>query len=548
MGALAPALLEGPPAAQATGPARSTDWRFLLPAPLRMPMRRLIVFGISPELEATLATIRAQGIASEVVGNPSDAVTGDAVVALAGTAADPEELAAHVDENGALYWEIDRRTPGGFGLTPARAFDRLAAQGLTPTAAYWVKPGFPERQMYLPVASAGAFRWYLNTLYGSPTRHGRMLKRVLGAVAGNGRLGTLAPCYAVTAVRGAARPPALLEVAGAARRWLQGAAHPVLLAHAGAEWSRVALLLFGTDDPVPSKILKLPRTSAFNRHVVWEHRVLQRLHATLSPAQRASIPTSRLLHWNDLTVDSESYVTGAALSSRVGLPTIEALHDLHVASGWLAAFHCRTVVDRTAAEEWLTQHLVNGLCREYADLFGLDAPEARLFDLVKRSLEMCRTASLPLVWQHADFGPWNVYRDGSELRVIDWEVARIGPVLTDLVYFAAHWGAAVARPTAHADWTERMVALFCGRPARDPLSRAIREETTSYMHRVGLHPSLSPFLLVYTFVEQAIDRARRLAEVGGDAADRSANPFVAWVHTVAQHTDALFPRGVRCAL
>ena len=536
MGQAAAVLRPHAPAPQPTAAVRQVDWRFLLPAP-DGAFERLILHGGSPALEAT---VRDLGLAAEIVSDPTDPVAGEAVIALAGASVSPERLTAEVADTGALYWEIDRRLPGNLVLTPARVFERLAASGLTPTAAYWVKPGFPERQMYLPIASPAAFRWYLNTLYGTHTRHRRILKRLLGAVAGTGRLGTVAPCFVVTAVRGAVRPPALVEAVGAAQAWGEGKAHPVLLASATAEWSRVALLLFGDDEAAIPTLLKLPRIDAFNAQVAWEHRVVQTLHRKLSPSLRGSIPTSRLTEWNGLTVATETYMTGAALSSRVGRTTIEALEDLRLAASWLAAFHHETTVDRATGSGWLKQHLVTGLCREYAQTFRLSTAESHLFEVVGRSAAACALASLPLAWHHTDFGPWNVYRDGNDLRVIDWEVARVGPVLADLMYFAAHWSAAVRNLTTDAERIAHCVSLLCTRTAADPLSRAIREELAGYMHRVGLHASLFPFVLVYTFVEQALDLAQRFASIGADAADRDGNTYVGYVHALAEHTDTLF--------
>jgi aminoglycoside phosphotransferase (APT) family kinase protein len=432
-----------------------------------------------------------------------------------------------MDAGDVLYWEIDRRLPGQLALTPARAFERVRRLGLAPAAAYWVKPGFPDRKMYLPLDSPDALRWYLDTLYRSESVGRRLLKYVFRAVAACGQLGAVAPCYAVIATRGA-------QSAGAR-------AHTVLLAHASQEWSRVALLPIA-GGAAPSSVIKLPRTRVFNEHVEWEHRVQRQLHTMLPPSLQGSIPDSRLVEWRDLTALVETAVPGTPLSTRTGLSTRDRLDDLQITVGWLARFHSATQQARVPARQWLTRRLLEGLCRRYADAFGLTPAEAALFDRLEYQVRTCGAATMPLAWQHTDFGPWNVYRDGQTIRVIDWEVARIGPAVVDLLYFAMHWGAAAARRNTHAEQVQHFSALFCRQNASDLVSRTIRDEVAGYMRRMDIDWSLLPALLAYTVLEQAIDLVRRRTATGAAAHDRASNPYVDYLAAMAGETEALMPR------
>ena len=143
-------------------PVRNADWRFLLPAPNGEAFGHLLLLGGTPQLQATLLEL---GVARRVSRSVRAGDTADALVILAG-AGGPIDLAIEqLEAHGVLYWEVDRRTAGDLTLTPARAMRRLAEHGLTPDLAYWVKPGFPDRHMYVPVDSPGAVTWYLDTLY-----------------------------------------------------------------------------------------------------------------------------------------------------------------------------------------------------------------------------------------------------------------------------------------------------------------------------------------------------------------------------------------------
>jgi hypothetical protein len=499
-----------------------------------------VLLGGSAELEATILDL---GVARRVSRRLRPGEGADAVIVLAGATESLDTIASHLDHNGVLYWEVDRRAPGQLAITPARAQRRLKRLGLNPAAAYWVKPGFPQRQMFLPLGATGAFRWYLDTLYRSTTRARRVAKaafRVLAAADGRG-LAAFAPCYAITAVRGEVRPPALVE-----RAWLDGlsdieGAQPVLLASGEAEWNRIVVLLFESKGSVPTAAIKLPRTAAFNQQIEWEHTILRDLGSNLAPSMRASVPTASAFRWNDLTVSAETCVTGSSLSTRAGPAAVGALEDLRLTAEWLAAFHRQTTIESVAAREWVTRRLVNGMCSQYAATFGLTAAERHLFATLSRRLETADAGTLPIVWQHTDFGPWNVYRDRSRVSVIDWERARRGPALPDLLYFVTHWSAEVAGRATDAERREHFRSLFCGTAPGGTLARAVRGEIVKYMRRVAVPASLFASLLVYTFVEQALDRAGRLTEFGrADATHRAGNRYVGYVGVLAQHADSLF--------
>jgi hypothetical protein len=65
---------------------------------------------------------------------------------------------------------------------------------------------------------------------------------------------------------------------------------------------------------------------------------------------------------------------------------------------------------------------------------------------------------------------------------------------------------------------------------------------------MGVHPSLLPYLLVYTLAEQAVERGRRLRAAHGDGAlQTDAFPFVAYLRAMAAQADRLFPSEERRA-
>jgi aminoglycoside phosphotransferase (APT) family kinase protein len=147
---------------------------------------------------------------------------------------------------------------------------------------------------------------------------------------------------------------------------------------------------------------------------------------------------------------------------------------------------------------------------------------------------------LPIVWQHADFGPWNVYVAGDRIGVIDWEAARHGPAVADLLYFLMHWTSASARLDTDDARVRHVESLFCT-GGLAPIGGALHPHLAEYMRNLDIAPSLLPFLLLYTFLEQAIDRAQRCITVEpGRAVTRDGNLYVDCVGAMGRHAEALF--------
>ena len=165
-----------------------------------------------------------------------------------------------------------------------------------------------------------------------------------------------------------------------------------------------------------------------------------------------------------------------------------------------------------------------------------------MFDGVRHCIDGLGDETLPLVWQHADFGPPNLYLDNEKVSVIDWETARRGPALQDLLYLVADWTAAVTGRTSDLDAHDNFRSLYCSDASRGRFFDSVHREIAEYMRRVGVAPSLFHVLLVFTFVDKALERMRRLSALGSPSAEsREANRFVACIEMLAAH-DAALPR------
>jgi len=212
---------------------------------------------------------------------------------------------------------------------------------------------------------------------------------------------------------------------------------------------------------------------------------------------------------------------------------------LAAAGAWLSSLHKATERGRLDGEA-LRERIVRAPLAAYEAAFGDEAGEARLFARARRYADRANGVALPIVLEHGDFGPWNVFRDGRAITVVDWEAARDGPPLCDLLYFVAHWETQSRR--GGISEAARRLALPLSWPRGDPLAEVARRQIVRYSRRLGIADALYPLLLLYTFVEQALDRVARLRELGDPgAADRAANPYVACVAALARNVERLFP-------
>jgi aminoglycoside phosphotransferase (APT) family kinase protein len=494
------------------------DWRFLLPGPPEGGFAHLALLG-GPEGLAEL--LLEAGFARQVSRSLPGPGAADAVAVLDGAGVPPAEAARHLAPGGALYCEL------GESWRPS-----LPA-GVTPTGLYAVWPRFAGARAWLPLDPAGALPWFLDTLYPASTPRKRAVELALTALPDPRRAcRLLTRCFALTAAAGPRRwPPASLlahpDLPATVRR---GEVRPLLLAH-GRE--RLTLLPFPGGAERPGVVLKVPRLPRFNAAAEQEQEVLSRIRAVLPAALAASLPRPLgLLRGGGLAAAVESCAPGRSLlrsSGAWGAPAGRRVADLELAAGWLAAFHRAGALSRgpwgaREAEAWVAAPL-----EAFRRRFGAAPAEERLFGLALERAAALAGASVPTVWLHRDFTPWNLLREGRDLAVIDWEGARPGPPLCDLLHFAVLWQQAARGIFYGAERLPARLAafreLFVLRGGGD-YEESARRSLTVYCRRLDLDARLLPVLLVATWAELAVRRAAP----GG----REATPEAAYVAVLAE--------------
>ena len=87
--------------------------------------------------------------------------------------------------------------------------------------------------------------------------------------------------------------------------------------------------------------------------------------------------------------------------------------------------------------------------------------------------------------------PIFISTDGK-VSVIDWETARRGPALQDLLYLVADWTAAVTGRTSDLEAQQNFRSLYCEDAPGGTFFDSVHQEIADYMRRTGIATSLFP--------------------------------------------------------
>lgn len=534
--------------APTAAPLRRLDWRFLLPAPPSGGRLRAVVDG---DYEGLARRLAETGFAEHLyTSRPSNGDPVDAWVALGG-------------RNGALPDIADSLTPGGYAYLEVKAAPGIAAgriahrettaerAGLVRVAHYAVLPSLDAAKVYLPLDAPGALRWVVETLIPASTPLRRLLRGTLRAM-GPRLLSRLLRHYPAQALVFARPPVEDAAPAPLVRAGIATTKRPLLLCDAG---NRVVMLPFGDDDAPPEQVLKIPKLPVFNGRTRNEQERLREIRDHVPPRLREAMPESLgLVPLGATTMALERFRPGISLmvsSAEWRGSWRRKARDLHLAAEWLGDLHEDASINVEVWSKEQRERWVEQPARDFHRTFGTRPAEARLFADLRDRAESLDGSPFPLVWWHRDYNIWNIFRQEGRLSVIDWEGARPGPPLCDLIHFCTHWYEAVQGHRTESAKLQGFRHLYIRPRPRDRAAAAVHQVVRRYMTRLSLDPGLFPVLLGFTWIELALRRAEQRRDQGErdpDARQGNRNfPFIAALANglIDQHASriAAGPRG-----
>jgi len=528
-------------------PLQRADWRFLLPTPPSGTFQHLLLLGGPPGLgDRLLDAGFARAISTSITGQARY----DAVALLSGGVSRKElqNSLDHLEPGGAFYCEVDRRRWHGLAAPPGSMQRLLSANHVSTTGLYWAAPNLEAAKKYVPLGHKAALRWYFSTLCVANTPLRWMVERGVAAFAACGSrcLPWLLPWYALTGVSApiSSAVPLALQDFNLLNEAERQEVHPLMLTSGQDDGSRVVILPFLDFGRAPECVIKVARLAEFNENIEREQEVLAEIQTRLEPTMRHTVPQALgIRRLGNLAASAESYAPGRSIFVSSGdwrASTRKKLDDLHLAVRWLSHFNRQ--VQLVPAESGAAQFalMVDRLFKRYLQSFDPPPNVRRLLAMTSSREQALANAPLPIVWTHNDFGPWNMYRHGHELLVIDRELGwgpgfdHAGPALSDLIFFVTHWSYPARGLHSEAGWTIGFRQLFVERDVDDEIIAAIHRTIDTYVADLEIDPRFVPLVLVYTWVERALNHRDREWRLGSaDGANRSFDQFDTYVHLLA---------------
>ena len=198
----------------------------------------------------------------------------------------------------------------------------------------------------------------------------------------------------------------------------------------------VVFMVFDPDSCEPTFVAKLSRNGDWGGFLAWEASSLRAVHRA-RPGGFDSVPR---LVCHDVHA-GEHLLVQTALTGPLMRPSavVRDFDDcLDLGFRWLHAFHRDTRTPDSWDEEAFTR-LVDLPLRQLEPLVRFDRRAANYLARTRAAAEALRSLSLPLVFEHGDFGSPNLIRIApQQLGVVDWELAQpFGLPVVDLLFFFA---------------------------------------------------------------------------------------------------------------
>lgn len=446
------------------------------------------------------------------------------------------ELSRLLSPGGCVYLEIDRIVDNFWlraHIDEAGTHDFQAPRVLLPV--YWNE----ILRLAVPRDDHDVARYCFTHVVAGASRKGRTLQRVADVPVRMRLLPYLTPRRILLLERRGqpgesppeTGPTRLRERPLQAANASEAASRSALFARSGDDDNKVILLAFGRSKR-PEMVLKIPRSTRYNRRLEHEHHCLTLLRERRA-ADAGTYPEALFLDYHaGLAIHGQTMLHGAAFRNvttcRTDCPHAASAVEWITRLGEASAE--RVASDTDDLGGWLSH-----IFQRFLQVYSVSDTEADFLDL--RIDELRRAAhTLPRVFQHGDAGTPNAVVD-EEGRVgfFDWEDGDPrGLPLWDLFNFILCFGTWAGRVSGSRDDTLTYERSFI---EPSTLARFQADAVARYCDRVGVDRHLVEPLY---FAHMLARSLRSGIRVGGDLGN---TPVFQPLRLAIQHRSG---RGLAC--
>jgi aminoglycoside phosphotransferase (APT) family kinase protein len=498
---------------------RRLAFRELLPP--TTARRRVVLLGADRTL---VRAAEAAGMGATVVDHLGAPGTADLVVVLADAPLPAvADVVRELSDQGAVWWETDRRHRSSRSLSPTRVAQRLQRHGLEVTDTYLIRPEPSRAEWFVPLRHPHALRWFVDGLYTPNTaiqKIGELLLRAMTQLRPR-PIARLAPFHAVAA----RRPNTSAPVQTSPTSLAADEAAPdrcALLVHGG---DRVVVMGFSDDSVSPLFVAKVATSDSAVGSLAKEHMTTMAVREHAGELLATAIPRPIALVETPSVALVQEAMAGRTLARSISLPHhgfAGKAAELRAVVCWVTDMHARGL---DGSETWDDSRvaIVSERLNTFAKRFELSAIEQDVIASTIDRANRLRGTRIPRVWEHGDLTLWNVLIDRGRVRVIDWEGASVGTPLCDVLRITDQWHAAMLGAIRPAD--RATVRSWIVRPPAtpSPATRVVREAIDGYVDHLGLPPALEDVLHVACLADLAVRQDERRRRINAASTDRINN-------------------------
>lgn len=207
----------------------------------------------------------------------------------------------------------------------------------------------------------------------------------------------------------------------------------------GSKNGSVPFLIFGDKFHWPILFMKIPRNPEYTDSIEKEFRNLSQIRQILNSKNLLnSIP--KPIYFGKIL--NRAYLIETSVNGRIFVERITSRFNIHRefkrVLKWITEFHSETKQEvKKIDEDFVKEYIKKPLNLFLRNFNFLDSPFKKNIKKEINSLIVTQKGkNLPIVSQHGDLSPYNIYVDMEKIMVVDWEDALIrSPAYLDLYHF-----------------------------------------------------------------------------------------------------------------